>query len=74
MKIFGWPLGFVMLGCYLLTGNNYALAITVFTLFITHFVPQRALYLDILGRANDKTNTGLSLLVFRLLLASLATS
>ncbi len=31
MKIFGWPLGFVMLGCYLLTGNNYALAITVFT-------------------------------------------
>ena len=32
MKIFGWPLGFVMLGCYLLTGNNYALAITVFTL------------------------------------------
>lgn len=34
MKVFGWPLGFVMLGCYLLTGNNYALAITVFT-FIT---------------------------------------
>ena len=34
MKIFGWPLGFVMLGCYLLTGNNYALAITLFT-FIT---------------------------------------
>ena len=32
MKVFGWPLGFVMLGCYLLTGNNYALAITVFTL------------------------------------------
>ena len=32
MTIFGWPLGFVMLGCYLLTGNNYALAITVFTL------------------------------------------
>ena len=32
MKIFGWPLGFVMLGCYLITGNNYALAITVFTL------------------------------------------
>ena len=32
MKIFGWPLGFVMLGCYLLTGNNYALAITVFTI------------------------------------------
>lgn len=32
MKIFGWPLGFVMLGCYMLTGNNYALAITVFTL------------------------------------------
>lgn len=31
MKIFGWPLGFVMLGCYMLTGNNYALAITVFT-------------------------------------------
>jgi len=31
MKIFGWPLGFVMLGCYLLTGNNYALAITLFT-------------------------------------------
>ena len=32
MKIFGWPLGFLMLGCYLLTGNNYALAIVVFTL------------------------------------------
>ena len=32
MKIFGWPLGFVMLGCYLITGNNYALAITLFTL------------------------------------------
>ena len=32
MKVFGWPLGFVMLGCYLLTGNNYALAITFFTL------------------------------------------
>ena len=32
MKIFGWPLGFIMLGCYMLTGNNYALAITVFTL------------------------------------------
>ncbi|MBQ7938408.1 MAG: membrane protein insertase YidC [Oscillospiraceae bacterium] len=32
MTIFGWPLGFVMLGCYLLTGNNYALAITVFTI------------------------------------------
>ena len=31
MKIFGWPLGFVMLGCYLITGNNYALAITLFT-------------------------------------------
>ena len=31
MTIFGWPLGFVMLGCYLLTGNNYALAITLFT-------------------------------------------
>ncbi len=31
MKIFGWPLGFVMLGCYYLTGNNYALAITLFT-------------------------------------------
>ncbi|MBR3611065.1 MAG: YidC/Oxa1 family membrane protein insertase [Oscillospiraceae bacterium] len=32
MKIFGWPLGFVMLGCYLVTGSNYALAITLFTL------------------------------------------
>lgn len=32
MKIFGWPLGFIMLGCYMLTGNNYALAITVFTI------------------------------------------
>ena len=32
MKIFGWPLGFIMLGCYMITGNNYALAITVFTL------------------------------------------
>lgn len=32
MKIFGWPLGFIMLGCYLVTGNNYALAITVFTI------------------------------------------
>lgn len=31
MKVFGWPLGFVMLGCYLITGNNYALAITLFT-------------------------------------------
>lgn len=31
MKIFGWPLGFVMLGCYLLTGNDYALAIVAFT-------------------------------------------
>ena len=31
MKIFGWPLGFIMLGCYMITGNNYALAITVFT-------------------------------------------
>lgn len=31
MKIFGWPLGFVMLGCYLVTGNNYALAIVLFT-------------------------------------------
>ena len=31
MKIFGWPLGFLMLGCYMITGNNYALAITVFT-------------------------------------------
>lgn len=34
MKIFGWPLGFIMLGCYMITGNNYALAITVFT-FVT---------------------------------------
>lgn len=32
MTIFGWPLGFVMLGCYLLTGNNYALAIVLFTI------------------------------------------
>lgn len=32
MKIFGWPLGFVMLGCYMITGNNYALAIVLFTL------------------------------------------
>ena len=32
MKIFGWPLGFIMLGCYMLTGNNYALAITIFTI------------------------------------------
>ena len=32
MKIFGWPLGFVMLGCYLVTGNNYALAIVLFTI------------------------------------------
>lgn len=31
MTIFGWPLGFVMLGCYLLTGNKYALAIVLFT-------------------------------------------
>ena len=31
MKIFGWPLGFLMLGCYMITRNNYALAITVFT-------------------------------------------
>ena len=32
MKIYGWPLGFIMLGGYMLTGHNYALAITVFTL------------------------------------------
>ena len=32
LKVCGWPLGYVMLGCNLLTGNNYALAITVFTL------------------------------------------
>ena len=32
MKIFGWPLGFVMLGCYMVTGNNYALAIVLFTI------------------------------------------
>ncbi|MBR5310669.1 MAG: membrane protein insertase YidC [Oscillospiraceae bacterium] len=32
MTVFGWPLGFIMLGCYMLTGNNYALAITVFTI------------------------------------------
>ena len=31
MKIFGWPLGFIMLGCYMVTGNNYALAIVLFT-------------------------------------------
>lgn len=37
MKIFGWPLGFVMLGCYLLTGNNYALSIVIFT-FVTKLV------------------------------------
>lgn len=34
MKIFGWPLGFIMLGCYMLTGNNYALAIIVFTILV----------------------------------------
>lgn len=34
MKIFGWPLGFVMLGCYMLTGNNYALAIVLFTIVV----------------------------------------
>ncbi len=32
MKIFGWPLGFIMLGCYMITGNNYALAIVLFTI------------------------------------------
>ena len=32
MTIFGWPLGFIMLGCYMLTGNQYALAITIFTI------------------------------------------
>ena len=32
MKVFGWPLGFIMLGCYMITGNNYALAIVLFTL------------------------------------------
>lgn len=32
MKVFGWPLGFVMLGCYMITGNNYALAMVLFTL------------------------------------------
>lgn len=32
MTIFGWPLGFIMLGCYMLTGSNYALAILVFTI------------------------------------------
>ena len=31
MTIFGWPLGFVMLGCYMITGNKYALAIALFT-------------------------------------------
>ena len=32
MKIFGWPLGFIMLGCYMITGNHYALAIVLFTI------------------------------------------
>ncbi len=31
MKIFGWPLGFIMLGCYMITGSNYALAMVLFT-------------------------------------------
>lgn len=31
MTIFGWPLGFIMLGCYFITGNRYALAIALFT-------------------------------------------
>ncbi len=31
MTIFGWPLGFLMLGCYMVTGNRYALAIVLFT-------------------------------------------
>ena len=31
MTIFGWPLGFLMLGCYYVTGNYYALAIALFT-------------------------------------------
>ncbi len=31
MTIFGWPLGFIMLGCYYITGNHYALAIALFT-------------------------------------------
>ena len=31
MTIFGWPLGFLMLGCYYVTGNQYALAIALFT-------------------------------------------
>ena len=32
MTIFGWPLDFLMLGCYMLTGNRYALAIVLFTI------------------------------------------
>lgn len=32
MTIFGWPLGFIMLGCYMITGNIYALAIVLFTI------------------------------------------
>ena len=32
MKIFGWPLGFIMLGCYMITENHYALAIVLFTI------------------------------------------
>ncbi len=34
MTIFGWPLGFIMMGVYLVSGNKYALALTLFTLVI----------------------------------------
>ncbi len=32
MTVFGWPLGFIMLGCYMVSGNSYALALALFTL------------------------------------------
>ncbi len=34
MTIFGWPLGFVMMGLYFVSGNKYALALSLFTLVI----------------------------------------
>lgn len=34
MTVFGWPLGFVMMGLYLVSGNKYALALTLFTFVI----------------------------------------
>ncbi len=32
MTIFGWPLGFIMMGVYMVSGNSYALALSLFTI------------------------------------------